>query len=321
MSTEQLIRQWRLLEVLDGSHYGVSVAGLMDALGISKATLYRDLGTLEAAGLPLSKENRNGTAFYRLEQGAPAKGQPTPLQLAALRLARLFLAPLEGTRMVTQYDTFLARWKRTSSAEVSIRTSPNTQSYREHLQIIDEAFFRGRRLRIFYENAASGQLGERTVEPVELKIEQTVQLYLHAFDTGSRQIRTYKPSRIKAVELLDEQAAQHPEYASDDPFAHAVKTWSAPPIDVVIRISARKARFLQEYPLRGQSLAPQPDGSTLVCATVAGIQEVSKWVLGWGRDATVLSPPQLRQAVQEELTATLATYHAPSDDETPPEPR
>lgn len=173
-----MIRQWRLIEVLDGSRYGVPVAELQESLGISKATLYRDLDTLAAAGLPISNENRNGTAFYRLEQGTPASGQPTPLQLAALRLARSFLAPLEGTRMVTQYDTLLARWHRSSAAPVPIRASAPAQRFASILRTIDEAMGKRKKVRLHYESATSPELAERTVDPIELRLEQSVQLYL-----------------------------------------------------------------------------------------------------------------------------------------------
>jgi proteasome accessory factor B len=108
--------------------------------------------------------------------------------------------------------------------------------------------------------------------------------------------------------VLDEPAEPHPEYASDDPFPHAIKTWSAPPVEVRIRISARKAPFVPEYPLKGASLEAQPDGTLLVRATVAGLQEVSKWILSWGRDATALAPPDLRKLLHDELAAALAPY-------------
>jgi proteasome accessory factor B len=83
-------------------------------------------------------------------------------------------------------------------------------------------------------------------------------------------------------------------------------------VEVEIVLSARKARFLREWPLsEQQEVLPQEDGSVRVKALVAGLAEVSKWVLSWGRDATVLSPPELRQALQEELSAALATYSPP----------
>ena len=45
-----------------------------------------------------------------------------------------------------------------------------------------------------------------------------------------------------------------------------------------------------------QRLEPQPDGSLLWRAQVAGPHEVLVWILGWGGDAEVLEPPELRAA-------------------------
>jgi predicted DNA-binding transcriptional regulator YafY len=143
-------------------------------------------------------------------------------------------------------------------------------------------------------------------------MERDNHLYLDAFDTEKKGIRTYKPPRMSQVEVTEHRAAQHPEYEESELFAHSVKTWSAPPVEVEIVISPRKARFLREWPLlEQQEVLPQEDGSVRVKAVVAGLAEVSKWVLRWGRDATVLSPPELRQALQEELAAALATYSSP----------
>ncbi|MBL8826153.1 MAG: WYL domain-containing protein, partial [Planctomycetaceae bacterium] len=41
----------------------------------------------------------------------------------------------------------------------------------------------------------------------------------------------------------------------------------------------------------------QPDGSCLFRVTVSGLTEISWWILGYGDQAVVLEPPELRELV------------------------
>jgi len=48
----------------------------------------------------------------------------------------------------------------------------------------------------------------------------------------------------------------------------------------------------------------EPDGDCVVVrARVAGLEEVTRWVLRWGKDAEVLEPPALRERLRAEVQA------------------
>jgi predicted DNA-binding transcriptional regulator YafY len=50
------------------------------------------------------------------------------------------------------------------------------------------------------------------------------------------------------------------------------------------------------------------DGSVVLTMELGGLAEVMSWVLGFGRQAEVMEPERLRQAVAEELAATMGKY-------------
>lgn len=309
MSKEQIIRQWRLLDLLTTKRRGVSVQELLDELGVSRATLYRDFEVLEESGAPLVSDSDHVGAHYRLlTDVTPPPLQPTPAQMVALFLARSFLSALEGTRLVEEYDALLARWRRAPTS-MPLSTSVNESIVDSKiLRTIEEAMSNRQQLGFHYESA-SGESGERVVDPLLLRIGKDHQLYLDAHDTRKRETKTYKPIRMHEVRVLAQKAALHPEFDESAMLAHSLKTWSASPVEVQIAISSRKARFVREWPLsRQQQLDPRPEGGVVVRATVAGLFEVSKWVLSWGRDAVVLEPPELREMVREELTEALRGY-------------
>jgi predicted DNA-binding transcriptional regulator YafY len=94
----QLIRQWRLVQLLAG-RTGRTLAQLQAELAVSKRTVQRDLGDLQAAGFPVVSEPRNGTVFWHFIDGfrAEAALSLSLPEMMALYFSRGLLKPLQGT--------------------------------------------------------------------------------------------------------------------------------------------------------------------------------------------------------------------------------
>jgi proteasome accessory factor B len=53
----------------------------------------------------------------------------------------------------------------------------------------------------------------------------------------------------------------------------------------------------------------KPDGSIIEFqADLAGLEEITRWVLSWGSKARVLEPPELVERVAREVEGIVATY-------------
>lgn len=302
---DRLIRQWKILDVLRSRRHGVTISGLRDALEVSRPTVYRDLKVLTESPLPVRKEVVNGEARYRLEGDWPS-GPPSAEQLLALGTARRMLASLEGSRLVAELDRYLGRAPAASSP---IAVMPEPSLHRaEDVRRIEAAIRDGRRLRLRYQAVRDGEARERVIEPVELR-HVKMAWYLVAWDVDKGAWRTLKLARLHDAEVLGERATSHPPYDAAAEFGHSTGIWSGEPVEVRLRIDAAVARFLPEYPLHADARSlPQPDGSVLVTARVAGLDEVLRWALRWGRHLEVLDPPALRERIAEELRAALGRY-------------
>ena len=105
-------------------------------LGVSRATLYRDLKILVESPLPVHKDIVNGEARYLLEGDWPA-GPPTTAQLLALSTARNMLASLTGTQLVEHLDRLLGQ---RSAAPSPIAVVPEPVRHRpSDVRSIEEA--------------------------------------------------------------------------------------------------------------------------------------------------------------------------------------
>lgn len=309
---DRLIRQWRILEALQARRRGLTSAQLESTLGVSRATLYRDLKILVESPLPVVRRTINGETRYSLDPGAWPKLPPTPRAVLALAVARELLRPLEGTSLVAEIDKYLRAAGASSTPGVGVAAA-GAASRPGAVAAIERAIEERRRCRLRYRSANEVNARWRTIEPVGMRLHDEA-LYVAAWDVERGAWRVLKASRIEDVEALGEPAASHPPYDPGDVFAHSAGVWSAPPVDVEIIVDAEKARFVDEYPLvDGQRVQPLADGSARVSARVAGIVEAVVWVLGWGSHAEAVAPVELRAAVAREVAGASARYaHDPS---------
>lgn len=308
-------RQWELIVALGARRRGMTIQQLVDSLGISRSTIYRDLRDLSAIGVPISAERINGEVRHCLLGDPYPPLQPTPVQVAALHLARRMMDALAGTRLVSELDTLLRRVSPAHAApgehcpiEIGGLGGQATASPAAHVRTIDAAIADGKRIHFRYHAVGKGAPELRRVDPVALRYNRG-HLYLIAHDPARAGWRTFKLARLTDVALLDEPAEPHPEYDESELFAYSASVWSGDPVDVAVRLAPRVARFAGEWPLSpGQCIEPQPDGAVVIRARVAGTVEAMRWVLRWGQDAEALEPLALREAVAAELGAALDRY-------------
>lgn len=307
-----LIRQWQILQLLHGRRRGLPPKRLLEETGSSRATLYRDLDMLEQAGVPLLRETINGEARVSLLGDKLPELTATPLQWDALRLARSYLTPLEGTSLLAELDALLDRNRprkpgttAEAPAEAAAAETPDSR-HASSLRVLDAAIAQRKKVRFRYRSAGDTEYKTRTVDPIMWRlVDEHVYLIAYEPELG---YRTFKVARMSHTERLDDDAAVH-DVDEDELFRGSVKIWSGPPVEVEIRVSPYAARLLPEYPLsREQRVRPLSDGGAILRAEVAGTKEVLRWVLHWGAHAEVLAPVELRRELREELREALAPY-------------
>jgi predicted DNA-binding transcriptional regulator YafY len=303
---ERIVRICMLIEALRGARRGLSITALVAQTGASRATVYRDLEVLRAAGLAIEKELVNGQARHRILDGSVGRLALGAPYVAAIALAREGLAALEGTEALAALDAILAD-RRATTGHVRAQESVGPRAP-AIVRALDRAIRDGRRVRISYRGVKDATWRWREVDPGALQLQRG-ELYLWAWAIEARAWRTFKLARMRGVETTQLASAPHPGLAEVMALRHAVRVWSGPLEDVAVRIAAEVAWLADEQPLvPDQRVEQQADGTVIVRATVAGLVEATRWVLRWGAHACVLEPRALRDAVRDELSRALAGY-------------
>jgi len=164
-----------------------------------------------------------------------------------------------------------------------------------------------------YFTASRGQWGERVVHPYHLHFARG-EWILIAFDEGRDMIRCFNIARVKDLEPRPE----HFERQSGFEAKEYVRTMFFAEVgdevfEVAVHFDEYQARYIGEREWhREQDPEPQSDGSLILKFPASGLQEVARWVLGYGRHARVLGPPELVSLVKSHVAELARLYAAPA---------
>lgn len=288
-----------MLRAIASRRHGARVTDLMTELEVSRSSIYRYIEDLEE-GAGLVREQRSGEAWVRLPEEWGTK--PGVAELFALVVAKQVLSGLAGSRAQRWLEP---RLRGADGARLSVESSVPVDAgvaAAVEMALSDQR----RRLAFQYRGFQTDVTTGRVVEPIELRFSQRA-WYLFAWDVEKGEYRTFKLARMKDATVSKAACTQAVALDPQDAHAHAVSVWSTSDVyDVAVRIHPPHAAVAHEYPLQ-VSQHIDVDGDTVVVrARVAGLEEVTRWVLRWGGDATVLEPVALRDRVRSEYERALA---------------
>jgi predicted DNA-binding transcriptional regulator YafY len=173
---------------------------------------------------------------------------------------------------------------------------------------LNRAIVEEKKIRMVYFSMGRRRESRRTVHPYRLRhVEDT--LYLIGYCALRQGMRTFAVDRIKSVVVTDEDFIVPEGFDRQAVLQDSFGIYQGPPVTVRIRFYKSVAGYIRERIWhRSQELSEEADGALIFTATVAGIEEISHWVLRWGAGAQVLAPDELRQTVRRHAAAMLAHY-------------
>ena len=298
---------------------GISAVDLSKQIGVSKRTIYRDLNAMDLDG-GLAIWNDGGRF------GLDADAFLPPLALTLPEAMAFFLAARLLTKATDELDTEIigafvklaqvlppVLAEQLQETADSFADTPRDESFTRVLRTLTQALAGRRVVEIEYEAGVyDPSKGIRRTRVHTYAIEpsaQTRALYLIGYDEEREARRTYKVERIREVSLTPETfPAQGPSVAQEMRAAWDV-VGDDTPVDITIRFDPRVAQRVAETRWHPSQVAQvEADGSLLWRARISGILEVRSWILGWGLDAEVLEPTELRDWVANQHGRALAQY-------------
>ncbi|MEV4803695.1 YafY family protein [Nonomuraea sp. NPDC049421] len=302
---------------------------LADRLEVSVRTIYRDVESLHAAGIPLYGDAGPRGGYQLLD------GYRTRLTgLTADEAESLFLAGLPGPAAELGLGAVVtaAQLKLMAALPVELRDRAGRIQerfhldaptwYRDqepvtHLPAVAEAVWNERPVQVRYRRWRAPQEVERRLEPYGLVVKAG-RWYLVA--RAGEHVRTYRVSQILDLHQLPGTFARPPEFGLAAYWQgylaefEARLRWG----EAVVRLSPRGMERLADLMTPGvvtaaEASASPPDGEgwTRVTVPIESIEHAAGEFLRLGTEAEVLSPPELRDRLAETTYELSARYNPP----------
>ena len=277
----------------------MTAAELAERFEVSVRTIYRDMDTLSAAGIPIyAKKGKNGgiclTEQFVLDKMLITQEEQQEILsgLISLRETRA-----EGEEHILQK---LGAFFKTDPIDwLAIDLSDWSGSREQLYEDIRTAILGRRQIRFDY-YGKQGEMSRRTVEPVKLLFKEYT-WYLKAFCRERNAWRIFKLFRMKRFEMLDETFV--PRQESDQ----EAKDSPAPLTVIDIWIDKKEAYRIYDR-FGEEEIEVLPDGNFMVHMHA----EVDDWVygviLGFGPSARVLAPEPVRQEVRRRILDMARQY-------------
>ena len=315
-------RLYRYKSLLTSRH-AVPSEELMATLGISIATLKRDMARLrETLALPVEYDRLAGG--YRLAPGSGRRELPgmwlTPQELVALVTLQHLLSELAPGLLGQKLAPLRERLQHLLH-DIDIDSLGLSQRLRvvhagqrrlppQAFDTVASATLQRKRLRLRHFNRATGQRQEREVSPQQL-VHYRDNWYLDAWCHLREGLRSFSVDALERCEALDDPPAL--DVAPED-LKQATQAsygiFSGPPVARArLRFSPQRARWVsgeQWHP--DQTAAFLADGSYVLELPYSDDRELLGDILRHGPECEVLAPPDLRQKVAETLRLAAQRY-------------
>jgi predicted DNA-binding transcriptional regulator YafY len=271
------------LILLEKSPQGLTASEIRDRLSerdfeVSKRTIYRDLEALSDAGFPLFPCEGAGdesVARWVLEDGT-----------------RRVLRNIEGKLGMARREHFA------EIADSSLRSALRSACAARRVLSVD------------YESANSGKKSRRLLGPHHL-FSANGSEYLLAEDLATKQTKVFAVPRMKNAVVeprrYEGKAVDHEKF-----FEASFGIFRGEKAESV-RIAFAKAisTYVKERRWHAsQSFEPARGGGVRMSMTVAITPELVQWILGFGPDAQVLEPEDLRVKVSDSIGRMAELYEA-----------
>jgi predicted DNA-binding transcriptional regulator YafY len=295
---------------------------LADSLEVSERTIRSDIEFLKnRLNAPIKFSRKLG--FYYEEPGWRLSTFPlTQGELFALTLGARMLENYAGSAYAEELRGAIAclaerlpeqTWvdlQQLSEERILFRSRVETDLNPELWRTLEEACRQQRSVQMTYYTASRDAKSDRKFDPYLLHIYRGTNPYVIGYCHNRQAIRWFRVDRVQQLEILGDSFVRDPKFDAKTHlemiFQHEVGSVT---VDVAIWFDGATAPYIRErrwHPT--QTLEEHPDGSVTLKMKVKGLNDLKRWVLGYGKGAIVQGPSELVQLVKDEVAWMARSY-------------
>jgi proteasome accessory factor B len=313
----------RMLKIHDELRRGAmtNCTKLMRTLEVSRKTIVRDIAFMrDRLELPIEFDAQ--IQAYRYTQ--PVTSFPTVNvtegELLALLVAQRALQQYRGTPFHRQLEIAFEKLARGLRDQISFSPADELRAVsfkniglgKTDLAVFNAlsgAVLRQEEISFAYRKPGDAKKTLRRVRPYHLANREN-SWYLIGFDLEREALRTFALPRIADVAVSKINFVRPEDFSPESFFANALGVLGGTgDYHVVIRFTARVAERIREREWHeSQEMRELPGGRLELRLRLGALSEAEQWILGWGADAEVIAPAELRSNIRRTITALARSY-------------
>ena len=312
--------RFSVIERMLFSRRSVSFIDLQERLGVSRATLYRDLRDLkDRMGVPVMHDRDTGT--YRIDHNVERYELPgvwfSAGEIHALLSMQQLLAAFDSGGLLAEHvDPLRQRLlgmieSASNSADdvarrIRILSAAARHYAPEHFQHIAAALMERQRLSIKYVARSNGDTSQREISPQRLTHYRD-NWYLDAWCHLRNELRSFAVDAIKTVKAIDATAQEISDAELDAALGAGYGIFSGAEVQwATLRFTPERARWVAaEHWHPEQQGSFLDDGSYQLRLPYSNDPELIMDILKYGPDCEVVGPAGLREKVVGLLKAAV----------------
>ena len=305
-TTERLLEMIHLL----GGGRVWSVREFAERFDVSDRTVFRDLGRLEDSRVPIIREDGG----YRLIADARLRPLNLDHQERAMLALSLKNPSLRANDLhARRADLVAAKLSAVSHGEGgghSALGGPERSGpvARAVIETIETAIDDGRSIEMLYVSLSSGAR-HRVVEPWKL-IHRDGAWYLAARCREHGDLRFFRLDRIESATRGEVVADRPDDQQLDKALSRSWSIYQGDALfEIVIRVDPEIAPLIEHARHHaGETCESLESGELEYRVQLAHLDEIARWILGFGGRARAIAPEQLRERVRELAKGALEVH-------------
>ncbi len=321
MPAERIQRLLRLITLLQRDEPNTTES-LMRELGVSRRTLFRDLQTLEKAGVPHHHDRARG---YRIDRAfyLPPINLTVPETLGLMLLGKSAVTqrdrPMVGAALSAIYKLIAsvpnpireACTDLMSNVSIAPDAQPIGDKEMQYHTLLQRCIDQCRSCRIVYQGPTDPDGLHAVMDPYLLHFVNRA-WYVFGYTDVHDEVRMFKLARFSELEDTEDSFDPPENYRAEDKLGSA---WRLIPegreYKVVLEFTPKVATNVSEVRWHAsQTHEILEDGRCRMTFTVDGIGEIAWWVCGYADQVTVIKPPALRDRIEQMHRAAAEQYAA-----------
>ncbi|OWK34127.1 Transcriptional regulator, DeoR family [Fimbriiglobus ruber] len=288
----------------------------------SERTVHRDRGVLQLAGIPVDHDEDDKCLRIRQDFRFPAFNVTEDEALGQGTAAAITKGPgldiNEGASLVKQK---LAATSKEETAQIladaeelvtvlDLKLADHSR-HRDIIRTIQWALIKRKQLVGTYRSPHEPNEVTLHLHPYRLCLVKQA-WYLIARPATDDAVRTYRVARFKTLRMLDAKAEVPQDFDLKEYFGNAWAVYRGDrSFDVEIVFAREAASTVTEGIWHHtQKVHKNKDGSVTLTFQVDGLNEILRWILGWGSRAKVIQPSELCDMILAQLNQSLEGYRA-----------